>query len=229
MCNPGHDAVAPGARQRNHRLAQLDHTIVGCTACPRLVEWRSDVAEPGYWGRPVPGFGPSDARIYVLGLATAAHGGNRTGRAFSGNPTADLLVRVLHANALANQPTSTGPGDGLELRQVRLGSAVRCPPPANRPTALERNTCAPFLREELDLLGELRVVLALGGFAWTAAARLLDIRPRPRFGHGAEADAGRLTLLGSYHPSRQNTSTGVLTAAMLDTVVRRARVLAGLR
>lgn len=184
------------------------------------------MAGPGYWARPVPGFGDPGARIYVLGLATAAHGGNRTGRAFSGNPTADWLTEALFANGLASQARSEGPGDGLVLRGVRVGSAVRCAPPANQPTAQERDRCTPFLVEEWAALPDLRVVVALGGFAWQLAARLLDIRPRPRFGHGAEATASGTTLLGSYHPSRRNTATGLLTRSMLHDVIGRARTLA---
>ncbi len=176
----------------------------------------------------MPGFGDASALIYVLGLAPSAHGGNRTGRAFTGNPTAAWLVGALHRAGLANQPTSTRAGDGLVLTGVFLGSAVRCAPPANRPSAGERDRCLGYLGRELEALTDLRVVLTLGAFAWQAASRLLDLRPRPRFGHGAERRADGLTLLGSYHPSRQNTQTGILTEKMLDAVLQRARVLAGL-
>lgn len=217
-------------------LAGIGDRIASCARCPRLVRWREEVADAAparhagerYWARPVPGFGDPRARIYVLGLATAAHGGNRTGRAFTGNPTGDWVVRALHRAGLANQPTSDHRGDGLRLRGAWTGSAVRCAPPANRPTPAERDACLPYLSEEVAALTELRVLVALGGFAWDAAARWARLRPRPRFGHGAEhrLDSG-LVLLGSYHPSRQNTNTGVLTEAMLDAVLRRAVDIAG--
>lgn len=176
-----------------------------------------------YWARPVPGFGDPDARIYVLGLAPAAHGGNRTGRAFTGNPSADWLTPALHAVGLANQPESENADDGLRLAGVRTGSAVRCAPPANRPTAKERDTCLPHLAAEITALAQLRVIVALGGFAWSAALGLLDAPPRPRFRHGAEhVLPGGLTLLASYHPSRQNTATGLLRTGMLEDVLGRA-------
>ncbi len=215
-------------------LAAVEREIVACTRCPRLVAWRGEVAArpPArfagqvYWARPVPGFGDPAARIYVLGLATAAHGGNRTGRAFTGNPTADWVVRALHRAGLANQPVSEHADDGLRLRGVWFGSAVRCAPPGNRPTAEERDACLPYLSAEVAALPELRVVLCLGAFAWGAALHWAGVRPRPRFGHGVEHRLGSgLVLLGSYHPSRQNTSTGVLTESMLDAVVGRAVVL----
>jgi uracil-DNA glycosylase len=176
----------------------------------------------------VPGFGDPHARVYVLGLATAAHGGNRTGRAFTGNPTGDWVVRALHRVGMASQPSSERPGDGLRLDGAWMGSAVRCAPPGNRPAAVERDTCSTFLSEEVAALTQLRVLVALGGFAWAAVARWADLRPRPAFRHAAEyrLDSG-ITLLGSYHPSRQNTNTGVLTEAMLDAVFSRASSLAG--
>ncbi|MFD7659250.1 uracil-DNA glycosylase [Actinosynnema sp. NPDC059797] len=219
---------APGARAL---LDGIGRRVEACTRCPRLVRWRGEVAArpparfagQEYWARPVPGFGDPGARIYVLGLATAAHGGNRTGRAFTGNPTGDWVVRALHRAGLADRPTSEHRGDGLRLTGVWTGSAVRCAPPGNRPTPVERDTCSRFLSEEVAALGDLRVLVALGGFAWDAAARWAGARPRPRFGHGAEyrPDAGPV-LLGCYHPSRQNTNTGVLTEAMLDAVLARA-------
>ena len=217
-------------------LAGIGERIAACTRCPRLVSWRREVAGhppprfagERYWARPVPGFGDPAARVYVLGLATAAHGGNRTGRAFTGNPTGDWVVRALHRAGLADRPTSEHPDDGLRLDGAWTGSAVRCAPPGNRPTPLERDTCLGFLSEEVRALTRLRVLLVLGGFAWDAVTRWAGVRPRPRFGHGVEhrLDTGP-TLLGCYHPSRQNTNTGVLTEAMLDAVVARAVELAG--
>jgi uracil-DNA glycosylase family 4 len=219
-------------------MPEVRERIVACRACPRLVWWREACAgqRPAryageeYWSRPVPGFGDPEARIYVAGLATAAHGGNRTGRAFTGNATASWLVAALHRAGLANQPVSTHRDDGLRLTGVWFGSVVRCAPPGNRPTAAERDACLPFLAAELGALPAPRVVLCLGAFAWRAVARWAGVRPVPRFAHGAEhvTPAGPV-LLGSYHPSRQNTNTGLLTEAMLDTVVERARELAGSR
>jgi uracil-DNA glycosylase family 4 len=216
-------------------LAEVGNSIVECTLCPRLVAWRTEVASDPparfagqrYWARPVPGFGDPQARIYVLGLATAAHGGNRTGRAFTGNPTADWLLRAMHRAGLANQPTSEHARDGLRLQGTWMGSAVRCAPPGNWPTPGERDTCLPYLTAEITALTELRVLMCLGGFAWNTALRWAGARPKPRFTHGGEhhLDTG-LTLLGSYHPSRQNTNTGVLTEPMLDAVFTRARTLA---
>jgi uracil-DNA glycosylase family 4 len=219
-------------------LAEVESRIVDCGLCPRLVAHRIEAAHhpparfagQRYWARPVPGFGDPRARIYVLGLATAAHGGNRTGRAFTGNPTADWLLRAMHRAGLANQPTSEHIGDGLRLREAWLGSAVRCAPPGNRPTPSERNTCLPYLSAEIAALTELRVLVCLGGFTWNTALHWAGVRPKPRFSHQGEQrlDNG-LLLLGSYHPSRQNTSTGVLTEHMLDAVFARARQLAGMR
>ena len=180
-----------------------------------------------YWGRPLPGFGDPQARVYVLGLAPAAHGGNRTGRIFTGDRSGDFLFAALHRAGFASQPTSERRGDGLELRDAFIAAAVRCAPPANRPLTSERENCLPYAAEELAVLPSARVVLCLGGFAWDAAARLVEFRPRPRFGHGAEARApdGR-ALLGCFHPSQQNTFTGRLTPTMMDDVLRRARELA---
>jgi len=181
-----------------------------------------------YWARPVPGFGDPDASILVVGLAPAAHGGNRTGRIFTGDRSGDWLFASMHRVGLASQPTSVHRGDGLTITGAYVAAAVRCAPPGNRPTPAERDTCLPYLVRELELLGGLRVLVALGSFAWDAALRALAALghrspgPRPRFGHGAEAAVGPYALLGSYHPSQQNTFTGVLTEDMLDAVFARA-------
>jgi len=223
-------------------LAALEAEVVECRRCPRLVAWRELVAHEKraayageeYWGRPVPGFGDPAARVFVLGLAPAAHGGNRTGRVFTGDRSGDWLFAALHRAGFANQPTSVRAGDGLRLRDCWIAAAVRCAPPANRPTPAERDNCLPYAARELDLLESVRVILGLGAFAWDAAFRLSALRgtpaprPRPGFGHGAEAPLGDLTLLGCFHPSQQNTFTGKLTEAMLDGVLARARALAGL-
>ena len=227
-------------------LAELDRRISGCRACPRLVAWRESVAatrraafrDQEYWGRPVPGFGPAGARVGILGLAPAAHGGNRTGRIFTGDRSGDVLFAALHRAGLANQPTSVARDDGLALRHTRIFAAVRCAPPGNKPTPAERDTCAPWLHREVELIRPtLRVVVALGAFAWAAwwpaLSRVYGQRPpspRPPFGHGALA---RVTpdspaLLGCYHVSQQNTFTGRLTPTMLDAVLARAKELAGL-
>ena len=223
-------------------LAGLAAEIEACRACPRLVAWReaAAAAPPArfrgetYWARPVPGFGDPAARILLLGLAPAKDGGNRTGRVFTGDRSGDFLFAALHRAGLASQPTSTRRDDGLRLRDAYVAAAVRCAPPANRPLPGERDRCAPFLHRELELLAELRVIVALGAFAWDAALRATEERhdrlprPLPRFGHGAEATAGPCVLLGTYHPSQQNTFTGRLTAEMLDAVLARARRLAAL-
>jgi uracil-DNA glycosylase len=230
-----------GVEERSRALAVLAEEVSACRLCPRLVEWRERVAaEPPrryagerYWARPLPGYGDPGARIHVVGLAPAAHGGNRTGRIFTGDRSGDWLFASMHRVGLASQPTSVHPDDGLRLDGAYVAAAVRCAPPGNAPTPAERDTCLPYLVRELELLGEVRVVVALGGFAWDAALRALAAgghplpRPRPRFGHGAEATVGPYTLLGSYHPSQQNTFTGVLTEVMLDAVFRRAVALAG--
>jgi uracil-DNA glycosylase len=222
-------------------LAELDATVSVCRACPRLVRWREEVARDKrrayvgeqYWGRPVSGWGAVQPRVLVLGLAPAAHGGNRTGRIFTGDRSGDWLFAALHRVGLASLPTSTRAGDGQHLATTRLVAAVRCAPPGNRPSPAERDTCAPWLDAELALISPgLRVLVALGGFAWAAALAALDRsgapvpRPRPRFGHGARVDIGGLTLLGSYHPSQQNTFTGRLTEPMLDSVLTLAASLA---
>jgi uracil-DNA glycosylase len=221
-------------------LAELDAEIVVCRLCPRLVEWRERVASEKvgrfatetYWGRPLPGYGDPEARVYVLGLAPAAHGGNRTGRIFTGDRSGDFLVAALHATGFANQPTSTRPGDGLRLTDLYVAAAVRCAPPLNRPTDGERDNCAPYLVRELAALRGVRVIVALGAFAWEAAVRTIARsgtqmpRPRPRFGHGTEADIGTYRLIGSFHPSQRNTFTGRLSPQMLEAVLRRAGELA---
>jgi uracil-DNA glycosylase family 4 len=225
-------------------LDQLAREIAQCRRCPRLVDWREQVArerraayrDEEYWGRPVPGFGDPEAPLLVLGLAPAAHGANRTGRIFTGDRSGDWLYRALHRAGLANQATSVSRDDGLALNGVWVTSALRCAPPQNRPTPEERLACTPFLVRELELLSHLRAVLCLGAFAWNALCDLVGMRPRPRFGHGAQAevtlgegDAVRLLrLVGSFHPSQQNTFTGRLTETMLDEAVSAARGAAGL-
>ena len=226
------------ADARLRSLRQLTTEITSCRRCPRLVTWRETVArerraafaDQTYWGRPVPGFGDPEARIVLVGLAPAAHGGNRTGRVFTGDRSGDWLFAGLWRAGLANQPTSVSADDGLELRGAYVLAAVRCAPPANRPNPEERATCAPFLRRELELLAGARVYVALGGFAYQALAADFGLRPRPAFGPGVEAPlAGGRTVLCSYHPSQQNTFTGKLTEAMLDTVFTRAVQLASSR
>ncbi len=222
-------------------LRSLRAEIVDCRACPRLVEWREQVAQEKrasfradtYWGRPVPGFGDPGARVLVAGLAPAAHGANRTGRVFTGDRSGDWLFAAMHRAGFANQPTSRAADDGLELRDAYVTAAVRCAPPANRPTPAERDRCLPFLARELAALADVRVIVVLGGFAYAAVARVLAAggsplpTPRPRFGHGVEVTTDRAVVLGCYHPSQQNTFTGRLTEAMLDGVFLRARALAG--
>jgi uracil-DNA glycosylase len=216
-------------------LLTLRQDIETCRACPRLVAWREQIGRERraayrteeYWARPVPGFGDPAASLLVLGLAPAAHGANRTGRIFTGDRSGDWLYRALHRAGCANQPTSIARDDGLELRGVWVTSAVRCAPPGNKPLPAERDTCAPFLDRELTLLTKLRVVLCLGSFGWDAACRAFGVRPRPKFGHGAETTTGvGIALVGSFHPSQQNTFTGRLTEDMLDQVVGRALLLA---
>ena len=214
-------------------LRELEHEVVDCRACPRLVEWRERVAvdkraafrDEIYWGRPIPGFGDPRARIVVLGLAPAAHGANRTGRVFTGDRSGDWLFRAMFRAGLANQPSSVSVDDGLVLTDAWVTAAVKCAPPANRPLPAERDACAPFLAREFALLDRLRVVVCLGGFGYDAACRHFGIRPRPAFGHGVEVD-GRPVLVCSYHPSQQNTFTRRLTEPMLDAVFARAVELA---
>jgi uracil-DNA glycosylase family 4 len=222
---------------RREALAALEAAVHECRRCPRLVAWREQVArekrsafrDEEYWGRPIAGFGDPEARVVLLGLAPAAHGANRTGRVFTGDRSGDFLFAALHRTGFANQPVSLHRDDGLELRDCWVTASVRCAPPANKPLPSERDNCARWLRAELPLLERARVVVCLGAFAWENALRQLapGLRPRPRFGHGAEAPAGACTLVGCFHPSQQNTFTGKLTPEMLDAVLLRARALVG--
>jgi uracil-DNA glycosylase family 4 len=221
-------------------LSALADEIVRCRRCPRLVEWREDAAanpprryrDDEYWGRPLPGFGDPAARIVLVGLAPAAHGGNRTGRVFTGDRSGDWLYGALHRAGLANQARSEHRDDGLRLRDAYVTAVNRCPPPANRPTPVERDNCLPYFESELRLLDRARVIVALGSYAWDGTLRALRAlgeevpRPKPRFAHGAEATIGPYALLGCYHPSQQNTFTGKLTRLMLDDAFARARDLA---
>jgi uracil-DNA glycosylase len=245
-------------------LADLEREVTGCRHCERLVAWREQTArerktafaDQEYWGRPLPGFGDPRARVLVLGLAPAAHGGNRTGRMFTGDRSGDFLYAAMWRAGLASQPTSTAREDGLRLRDAWVTAAVRCAPPANKPTPQERDACLPWSVRELEMLSRVRVIVCLGGFAWDAALRLSATlaaegrgvgvqvgtgiagleslrrhkavvpRPRPRFGHGAEYDGADYTLLGCYHPSQQNTFTGRLTEPMIDAVFARACTIA---
>jgi uracil-DNA glycosylase len=222
-------------------LRGLAREVTACRRCPRLVEWRESVAaEPPrryrdqrYWARPLPGFGDPRASIVVVGLAPAAHGGNRTGRFFTGDRSGDWLFAALHRAGLTNQPTSESADDGLRLDGAYVTAVNRCPPPGNRPTTEERDNCLPYLERELRLLGGAEVLVALGAFAWAGSLLALAQlgaelpRPRPRFGHGAEAKVGLYALVGCFHPSQQNTFTGKLTEPMMDAVFARARELAG--
>ena len=226
--------------ERREALTQIEREVIDCRRCPRLVEWREQVAQDKvarfrdntYWGRPVPGFGDPDARILVLGLAPAAHGGNRTGRVFTGDASGDFLWPALHAAGLASGPVSERRGDDLQAIDLWVTAPVKSAPPDNKPLPSERDNCAPYLVRELDALDRVRVVVALGAFAWTSALRTFAAlgaaapRPLPRFGHGAEARIDRWSLLGSYHVSQQNTFTGKLTPPMLEAVLRRAKELA---
>lgn len=215
------------------RLAELEAQIVECRKCPRLVAWREEVAvtkraafrDEVYWGRPVPGFGDPSARLVVVGLAPAAHGANRTGRMFTGDRSGDVLYAAMHRAGFASQPTSRSRDDGLVLHDAWVTAPVKCAPPANKPTTVERDTCRPYLEVELAVL-PWRVMVVLGGFGFGVVAASLGLRPRPRFGHGVEVplDTGRV-LLGCFHVSQQNTFTGRLTPAMLDDVFGRAREL----
>jgi len=232
--------LAAGSRS----LAEVTARVSECRACPRLVTWREEVAaekrasfrHEDYWGRPVPGWGDEAASIAVVGLAPAAHGGNRTGRIFTGDRSGDWLFAALHRAGLAKLATSVSADDGQQLFGVWMLAAVRCAPPANKPTPLERDTCRPWMERELTLLGPtLRAVVVLGGFGWTALWPVLgqlgyDVpRTRPAFGHLREVVTGDgLVVIGSYHPSQQNTFTGRLTEAMLDAVLDRAREAAGI-
>ena len=241
---PDPAVTAPGART----IGELDLLIAGCRACPRLVAWREQVArerrlafrDDTYWGRAVPGFGPADATVLIVGLAPAAHGANRTGRMFTGDRSGEVLFAALHRSGFASQPTSTHAGDGLRLRDIRITAPVHCAPPDNAPTPQERQRCGPVLARELELLApSVRVAVVLGAFGWQALLRTLQDAgwavppPRPVFGHGAAVhlthpDGRSLDVLGSYHVSQQNTFTGRLTPEMLDLVLVQARRLAGL-
>ena len=220
-------------------MAALQARVTGCRKCPRLVAWREQISrekrasfrEHDYWGRPVPAFGDPNARVFVVGLAPAAHGANRTGRMFTGDRSGDWLYRALHRAGFANQPESIDRSDGLELSDVFVTAAVRCAPPANKPQGSERDACRPWLDRELDVMRNVKVVVTLGGFAYAQTLRILADRgapvprPRPRFGHGAEIELGTVTVLASYHPSQQNTFTGKLTEPMFDEIWCRAREL----
>ena len=237
----GRAAPGPAAGELPDELAALEDEVAGCARCPRLVAWREEAAaDPPkryrgeeYWARPMRGFGDPEARIVVVGLAPAAHGGNRTGRIFTGDRSGDWLFASMHRLGLANQPESVSIDDGLRLEDAWVSAVVRCAPPANKPTTTERDTCLPYLVRELELLERPRVLVALGSFAWDGCLRALRAmgaempRPKPRFGHGAEARVGEWALVGSFHPSQQNTFTGRLTEPMLDAVFGRARELAG--
>ena len=222
---------------RAEELERLEQQVTECRRCPRLVAWREEVArvkraafaDQEYWGRPLPGFGDPRAHLLILGLAPAAHGGNRTGRIFTGDRSGDWLFAALHRAGLANQALSVSRDDGLKLRGCFITAAVRCAPPANRPTPAERDNCLPYWSAELELLDQLKVTVCLGGFAWDVALRALGpVRPKPRFAHGAQARVGSMILLGSYHPSQQNTFTGRLTESMMDEIFERAQELSRL-
>ncbi|WP_028849939.1 uracil-DNA glycosylase [Thermocrispum municipale] len=228
--------------ERADSIAELDAAVSECRACPRLVAWREEVArtkraafaDQDYWGRPVPGFGPADASLAIIGLAPAAHGANRTGRMFTGDRSGDVLYAALYDVGLASQPMSTHIDDGLELFGVRITAPVRCAPPANKPTPAERDTCKQWLVRELQLLENLRAVVVLGAFGWQATLNALPSagwqvpKPRPRFGHGVEYDVNGLRLFGCYHVSQQNTFTGKLTPEMIKKVLARAKSAARL-
>ena len=228
-------ATQPGS------IPELDAVISVCRACPRLVTWREEVAvlkrrafaDQPYWGRPVPGWGSERPWLLIVGLAPAAHGGNRTGRMFTGDRSGDQLYAALHRAGLVNQPTAVGAADGLRAKGIRIAAPVRCAPPANAPTPGERDTCWPWLEAEWRLVSEhVRVIVALGGFAWQIALRLPGVSEgrKPRFGHGAVAELGSgARLLGCYHPSQQNMFTGRLTPVMLDDVFGNAKKLAGVK
>ncbi|AJW43014.1 Uracil-DNA glycosylase, family 5 [Rhodococcus sp. B7740] len=222
---------------RPQSIDELDFAVAECRACPRLVQWREQVAtekraafaNETYWGKAVPSFGPADASMLIVGLAPAAHGANRTGRMFTGDRSGDVLYRAMHAVGLASQPTATHIGDGLTLNGVRIAAPVHCAPPQNKPTPAERDRCRPWLDDELRLLRPtLRSVLVLGAFGWqsllpTLAANGWDVpRPAPKFGHGARLDLGSITVFASYHVSQRNTFTGLLTPTMIEDVLRNA-------
>jgi uracil-DNA glycosylase family 4 len=232
--------MSKGPRTSCDELARLAQQVSRCRRCPRLVNWCRDVAQQKraayadetYWGKPVPGVGDCDAGLVVVGLAPGAHGANRTGRMFTGDRSGDWLYGALYRAGFANQPTSTGRDDGLVLRNAYVTAVVRCAPPANRPQPAERDRCLPYLVGELKHLQHARVLLALGAFAWDGCLRALaehghQLKPKPKFAHGAETPLGPFTLIGSYHPSQQNTFTGRLTQPMLDAVLTRCSTLLG--
>jgi len=224
-------------------LPLLDKEIIGCRKCPRLVQWREEVAvvkrksyeDQTYWGKPVPGFGPSDARIIIVGLAPGAHGANRTGRIFTGDSSGDWLYKALHKAGLATMPSSTSATDGQKLIDTRITCAVRCAPPDNKPSTEEKSQCSDYLVNEIALLmPTARTFVALGSFAWSAVIKTLrtlgheTLSPTPKFGHGESftwiaPDGSRRLVLGSYHPSQQNTFTGKLTEPMLNAVFKKAK------
>jgi uracil-DNA glycosylase family 4 len=216
-------------------LKTITSDVITCTRCPRLVAWREQAAREAprrytgwdYWARPVPGFGDPEAQLLVVGLAPAAHGGNRTGRIFTGDRSGDWLYRALHKAGFANQPTSDHRNDGLRLTGAYVSAVVRCAPPDNKPAPEERDNCLPYLQRELAALPNVRVIVALGAFALDGVSRALALRPKPRFAHGAETTTpNRRAVLCSFHPSQQNTFTGRLTGEMLDSVFARATALA---
>ena len=230
------DSPEPTSRRR--RLDVIAAEVAACRACERLVEWRERVGrekraafrDHEYWARGVPGFGDPDAHLLVVGLAPAAHGANRTGRMFTGDRSGDFLYRALWRAGYANQPESTHVDDGLELSGAWITSPVKCAPPANKPTTGERDTCRRWFEGELQALELVRVIVVLGQFAYQVVARELEIKPRPRFGHGVEVPiGGSRTVICSYHVSQQNTFTGRLTEPMLDRVFTRARELGAAR
>jgi len=222
----------------NDSLERVCHDVINCFKCPRLVAWRELVArekraafrDQEYWGRPVPGFGDPDARLLIVGLAPAAHGGNRTGRIFTGDRSGDWLFGALYRAGFANQPASVHRDDGLQLIGAYIAAVVRCAPPANKPLPEERDNCLPYLKRELALLKDVCVIVCLGSYALDGVSLALGLRPRPKFGHAREiALPGGRTILCSFHPSQQNTFTGKLTEAMLDEVFNRARELVNRR
>ena len=224
-------------------LAAIEREVVVCRACPRLVAWREQTArekvarfrDQEYWARPVPGFGDPSATVMIVGLAPAAHGGNRTGRIFTGDRSGDFLYASMHRAGLSNHPTSTDRNDGLRLLGAYVTAVNRCAPPSNKPAPVERDACLPFLEREIAALDRLRVIVALGAFAWDGVLRALAAdghavsRPKPRFGHGAEAAVGPIIMVGCFHPSQQNTFTGKLTSVMMDEVMERAAALGAAR